>query len=95
MPEGSKPVASKEEARRKINRISYLSVPFMAVFGAWNLIPNIPEAWRLAVLAIEAIFLVLFVRAVIRFTLWQRDEYWRERGRDPKHPERFPKDRSG
>jgi hypothetical protein len=27
---------------------------------------------------------------VTRFSLWQRDEYWRERGRDPKHPERFP-----
>jgi hypothetical protein len=24
------------------------------------------------------------------FSLWQRDEYWREKGRDPKHPDRFP-----
>jgi hypothetical protein len=62
-------------------------------FPLLNLIPNIPLTWRIAVLAVEAVFVIVFGRAVIRFSLWQRDEYWRERGRDPKHPERFPKGR--
>lgn len=95
VPQGGKPPASKEEARRKITRITYWSLPSLIVFGVWNLIRNIPLPWRIAMLAVETVFVIVFGTAVIRFSLWQRDEYWRERGRDPKHPERFPNDRPG
>ncbi|BCW78897.1 hypothetical protein [Arthrobacter sp. NicSoilC5] len=94
-PQGSEPAASKEEARRRITRITYWSLPFLVVFGVWNLIPSIPNAWRFAVMPVEIVFVVVYGTAVIRFSLWQRDEYWRERGRDPKHPECFPKDHTG
>ena len=42
-------------------------------------------------MGVQTIFVIVLGTAAIRFSLWQRDEYWRERGRDPKHPERFPK----
>jgi len=42
--------------------------------------------------AVDVVFVVLYWIAAVRLSLWQRDEYWRERGRDPKHPERFPKE---
>lgn len=95
VPQDAKSSASKEEARRRLNRITYWSLPFLIVFGVWNLIPNVPSPWRIAMMPVEIVFVVVYGTAVIRFSRWQRDEYWRERGRDPKHPERFPKDRPG
>lgn len=47
-----------------------------------------PWVWiKLAVLGVGTVVLSIWLT---RFTLWQRDEYWRERGKDPKHPERLP-----
>ncbi|WP_285320690.1 hypothetical protein [Pseudarthrobacter sp. lyk4-40-TYG-27] len=91
-PQGGNPPASKEEARRRITRLTYWSLPFVGVFAVLNLIPNIPWPWRIAMLAVEVVFVIVYGRAVIRSSLRHRDEYWRERGRDPKHPERFPND---
>ncbi|WP_324644851.1 hypothetical protein [Pseudarthrobacter sp. LT1] len=94
-PQARKPAASTEEARRRLTRIAYWSLPFMIIFGVWNFIPNISLPWLIAKVAVQTIFVIVLGAAAIRFSLWQRDEYWRERGRDPKHPERFPKDRRG
>jgi hypothetical protein len=84
---------SKEGTRRRLNRIFYWSLPFMVIFGVLNFFPDIPLPWMITRVVVEIIFVIAFGTAVIKFSLWQRDEYWRERGRDPKHPERFPKDR--
>ena len=89
-PVGADPPASKEAARRKITRITYWSLPFMIIFGVLNFFPDIPLPWVIAKVAVEIVFVIVLGVAVIRFSLWQRAEYWRERGRDPKHPERFP-----
>lgn len=88
--QSGQPPASKEEARRRITRLTYWSLPFVGVFALLNLIPNLPWTWRIVMLAAEVVFAVVYGTAVVRLSLWQRDEYWRERGRDPKHPERFP-----
>lgn len=88
--EDTEPTASREAARRKITRIAYWSLPFIIIFGVLNFLPAIPLPWAIAKVAVEIVFVVVFGVAVIRFSLWQRAEYWRERGRDPKHPERFP-----
>lgn len=85
--------ASKEEARRRITRLTYWSLPFVGVFALLNLIPSLPWPWRIVMLAVEVVFVVIYGTAAVRLSLRQRDEYWRERGRDPKHPERFPNDR--
>lgn len=45
---------------------------------------------RTLILIILAVCTIVAGIVVTRFSLWQRDEYWRERGRDPKHPERWP-----
>jgi hypothetical protein len=92
-PKGGHPSAAKEAARRKITRITYWSLPFVIIFGVLNFFPNIPTPWLIANVTVEIVFVVVYGVAVIRFSLWQRDEYWRERGRDPKHPDRFPGDR--
>lgn len=65
----------------------------MIIFAVWNFIPNISLPCLIAKVAVQTIFVIVLGTAAIRFSLWQRDEYGRERGRDPKHPERFPKDR--
>ncbi|HEY8701588.1 MAG TPA: hypothetical protein VIM08_11625 [Arthrobacter sp.] len=92
-PKGARPPASKEAARRKITRLTDWSLPFVITFGVLNFFPNIPMAWVIVKVAVEIVFVIVYGVAVIRFSLWQRDEYWRERGRDPRHPERFPGDR--
>lgn len=53
-----------------------------------TLLPMDTEQWvwiKVAILATGTIILAVWAT---RFSLWQRDEYWRERGKDPKHPER-------
>ena len=51
---------------------------FLPLTGSWRwLIPG-------AQIALTGIFIVLLAQFVLR----QRTEYWRERNRDPKHPER-------
>ncbi|MFE5839336.1 hypothetical protein [Arthrobacter sp. NPDC056493] len=54
-----------------------------------NFLPmdNAPWLWIKVVLLGAAV--ILMGTMVTRFSLWQRDEYWRERGKDPKHPERI------
>lgn len=68
-------------------------MPFVIIFAVLNFFPDIPMPWLIAKGSLGIIFVIALGTAVIRFLRWQRDEYWRERGRDPKHPERFPEDR--
>jgi hypothetical protein len=65
---------------------------FTPVMLILTLLPIDIEPWvwvKVAILAAGTIILMVWAT---RFSLWQRDEYWRERGRDPKHPERLPND---
>ena len=55
-----------------------------------NFIPVDSEPWSWIKLAVIGLGTTVFVIWVTRFSLWQRRKYWLERGRDPKHPERFP-----
>ena len=79
---------------RRLARLNYFSLPALAVALVLTFIPNPPLPLLIAKLALMAFLVVVLGFMSIRFSLWQRDEYWRERGRDPKHPERFPNDRS-
>jgi hypothetical protein len=38
-------------------------------------------------MAVQAVLSVAMVVYLVRFVRKQRDDYWRERGKDPKHPE--------
>jgi hypothetical protein len=83
-------VEAKDGAKRRPNRLAYFSLALALATITLNLMPSNSEPWawiKVAVLAAGTTFLIIWVT---RFSLWQRDEYWRERDRDPKHPERFP-----
>jgi uncharacterized membrane protein len=45
------------------------------------------EPWDWILLAFQAIVLVVTVSYLVKFVRKQRDDYWREHGKDPKHPE--------
>jgi hypothetical protein len=45
------------------------------------------EPWEWIVVGAQAIVVVAMLVYLVRFVRKQRDDYWRERGKDPKHPE--------
>jgi len=87
---GNPPVSASPEVKRRIKRLTYFALPFSLASLALSLVPIESEPWLWFKSAILVIGTVVFVIWITRFSLWQRDEYWRERGRNPKHPERFP-----
>lgn len=45
------------------------------------------EQWGWILQAIQTAVTVAMVIYLVRLVRKQRDDYWRERGKDPKHPE--------
>lgn len=45
-----------------------------------------PWVWIGAV--VQAVALILLITCLVRFVRMQRDDYWRERGRDSRNPDR-------
>ena len=43
--------------------------------------------WEWIVIALQAFIAVTLVVYLVRFVRKQRDDYWREQGKVPKHPE--------
>jgi hypothetical protein len=43
--------------------------------------------WEWIVIATQAFIAVALIVYLVRFVRNQRDDYWRERGKDPKRPE--------
>jgi heme O synthase-like polyprenyltransferase len=79
-----------EEVKRRFSRLARYMMVFTPVMLILTFMPIDTGPWvwiKLAILAIGTIILIVWAT---RFSLWQRDEYWRERGKDPKHPERLP-----
>jgi hypothetical protein len=60
----------------------------MGILVFW---PADSEPWLIAKAVIAGVLAVVMCIKATRFSLWQRDEYWRSRGKDPKHPERLGK----
>lgn len=86
-------VATKEELRRRLQRILRWSLPIvviMLISTVLSLVGVDSEPWLWTRTILFGIAVLVMGAQITRFSLWQRDEYWRERGRDPKHPERFP-----
>lgn len=86
-------VATKEELQRRLQRILRWFLPvtiIMLISTVLSLVGVDSEPWFWTRSLLFGIAAVVFCVQVTRFSLWQRDEYWREKGRDPKHPERFP-----
>jgi hypothetical protein len=87
------PVDANPEVKRRLSRLVYFGGALALAMITLNLMPINSEPWVWIKLVILAAGTTIFAIWATRFSLWQRDEYWRERGRDPKHPDRFP-DRS-
>jgi hypothetical protein len=86
-------VATREELQRRLLRIFRWFVPvtiIMLISTALSLVGVDSEPWLWTRSILFGIAVVVFCVQVTRFSLRQRDEYWREKGRDPKHPDRFP-----
>ena len=86
-------MATKEELRRRLQRILRWSLPIvviMLISTVLSLVGVDSELWLWTRTILFGIAVLVMGAQITRFSLWQRDEYWRERGRDPKHPERFP-----
>ena len=47
-----------------ITRSTYWSMPFLLLFAVWNLIPNVPDAWRFAMMPVEVVFVIVYGTAV-------------------------------
>jgi hypothetical protein len=66
--------------------VAMVAVVAVFLIPAW--IPALrTEPWEWIVVAIQAIFTVAMVVYLVRFVRKQRDDYRRERGKDPKHLE--------
>lgn len=76
-----------QEAKRKLTHIAYFGVCLVLVMITVNFVPIESGPWLWIKVAVLAVATLVFVIRVTRFSLWQRQEYWRERGKDPEHPE--------
>src|SRR5688500_3070208 len=92
-PQTEAKVATKEELQRRLQRILRWFLPvtiIMLISTVLSLVGVDSEPWFWTRSILFGIAAVVLCVQVTRFSLWQRDEYWREKGRDPKHPDRFP-----
>lgn len=83
------PVHASPELQRRFRRLTYYMMFFMPIALALNLLPFTTEPWIWIKVAILGAGVTVLGVWATRFSLWQRDEYWREQGKDPKHPERL------
>lgn len=86
-------MATKEEVQQRLRRTFWWFLPVMVIMlasTALSLAGVDSEPWLWARTILLSIAVVVLCVQITRFSLWQRNEYWREKGRDPKHPDRFP-----
>ncbi|VXC21131.1 conserved hypothetical protein [Arthrobacter sp. 9AX] len=86
-------MATKEEVQRRLQRILRWFLPVMIIMlisTVLSLVGIDSEAWFWTRSILFGVAVVVVCVQVTRFSLWQRDEYWRGHGRDPKYPDRFP-----
>jgi uncharacterized membrane protein YqjE len=87
---GRSPVSASPEVKRRLSRLVYFGLTLSLVSLVLILLPIESEPWLSARLVFLGAGTVILVVWATRFSLWQRHEYWRERGEDPKHHERLP-----
>jgi putative effector of murein hydrolase LrgA (UPF0299 family) len=88
-PADKHPVRGSPEVQRRFRRLTYYTMFFLPIAVALTLLPFTTEPWIWIKVAILGAGVIVFGVWATRFSLWQRDEYWREQGKDPKHPARL------
>lgn len=84
-------MATTEGVRRRFLRFGYWVLPIAAfefVASILSLMGIDSELWLWIRNIILAVAVTVLCVQLTRFSLWQRDEYWRGRGEDPWNPER-------
>lgn len=84
-------MAAAKEVETRLRRLLYWMWAFLLTLTVLTFLPVESEPWLITKGIITIAMAVVIGIKVTRFSLWQRDEYWRERGKDPKHPERLGK----
>lgn len=87
---GHTTLSASPEVKRRLSRLTYHGSALAVAMITLNFLPIDSEPWVWVKISVLAVGTIIFVTSTTRFSLWQRDEYWRERGKDPKHPERLP-----
>jgi hypothetical protein len=88
LPVDKRPVRASPEVQRRFRRLTYYMMFFLPIALALNLMPFTTEPWIWIKVAILGAGVIVLGVWATQFSLWRRDEYWREQGKDPKHPER-------
>lgn len=79
-------MARSSTRKRKLMMTALIAMG-VAVLAAWaGIILQGAEPWIWVALAIQSASLIIGVICLVRFVLSQRDDYWRDRGRDPRDP---------
>ena len=77
-----------EDAAKQSRKRTYWILGFVVVSSVLALLPIHSVPWLWAKTIFIALGAIAFGISSVRTSLRIRDEYWRERGKDPKHPER-------
>lgn len=63
-------------------------VVLVIVSLAGRLLHDTEGPWVWSGVVVQGVALIVLITCLIRFVRGQRDDYWRERGRDPRDPGR-------
>jgi hypothetical protein len=79
-----------QEAPRKRQSTIPTVLPVLSLLAglAVLLLTDYEAPWIWIVLIIQALVLIVLIVNLRRLVRSQRDDYWKERGRDPRHPDR-------
>jgi carbon starvation protein CstA len=82
--------AVKEASQKKKLSIfaAVAMIVLVVVSLARQLLNDIEGPWVWIGVVVQAVALIVLITCLIRFVRIQRDDYWSERGRDPRNPDR-------
>lgn len=82
-------VTSDQNASRKpspgLVTLFCIMVATVALYSLYSVLPY-REPWTWLLLGVVVLSAAAFLVSLARFVLAQREDYWLERGRDPKNP---------
>lgn len=78
------PAPASPEVQRRFTSLGRYMMVYTPVMVVLSFLPITSEPWLWTKLGIVAIGTIIFIIWATRFSLWQRDEYWREHGKKPE-----------
>jgi membrane protein YdbS with pleckstrin-like domain len=73
--------------KQTIATLSCLVIVLLVISLALKVFLNDVGLWSIIALGFQSIAVVIMVVLLVRIIRGQRDDYWRERGNDRKHPD--------